>query len=48
MSEELEALKRIEELLKLLVRASLADAVKTHLGDKKNRLLYALTGEALT
>lgn len=45
MSEELRTLKSIEELLRVLVRVSLADATGKHLLDKKHKLLYDLTGK---
>ena len=44
MSEQLEVLQRIEKHLAVLVRIALADAIKTHLSDKRHRLLYDLTG----
>lgn len=45
MREELETLKRIEELLQVLVRASFSAIVKEELGDEKRKLLYKLTGK---
>jgi hypothetical protein len=44
MSEELETLKRIEALLRSLVRISLAESMSTLLTDDKLRGLYDGTG----
>lgn len=43
-TEEMKILRRIEELLTALVRATLADAVASQLKDKKHRILYEGTG----
>jgi hypothetical protein len=44
-SQELKALKRIEELLTVLAKTALKDAFDTNLKDKKHRLLYELAGQ---
>lgn len=45
ISEELQALKRIEELLALIGRAMLAERLDEILSDKTHRLLLEQTGE---
>lgn len=44
MSEELETLRRIESLLQLLLRVSLAEPMSRLLTDEKLRRLYSGTG----
>jgi CRP-like cAMP-binding protein len=44
ISEELQSLRRIEELLALIARAMLADRLDEILSDKSHRLVYEQTG----
>ncbi len=44
MSEELDALNRIEDLLRSLLRSSLSEPMSRLLTDEKLRLLYWSTG----
>ena len=43
-SDELEALKRIQELLEAIAKAQLSPALEGQLSDPKYRSLYKLTG----
>jgi DNA-binding MarR family transcriptional regulator len=45
VSEELQALKRIEELLALLVKAVMAERLEKILADKAHRLILEQTGK---